>query len=67
MRDSLVNPFNAQAGGNLHIQGNLGVDIFALNHPASGLFSGMNMVIRSDNTITGDAHYTTGGSFRLNI
>ncbi|MEH2180666.1 filamentous hemagglutinin N-terminal domain-containing protein [Nostoc sp.] len=65
VRDGSEKPFIAQAGGDLLIQGNQGVDIFALNHPASGLFSGKNMVLRSANTVGGDAHYTTGGSFRI--
>jgi CHAT domain-containing protein len=55
----------ARAGGELLIQGNLGVDIFALNNPASGLFSGGDMVLRSANTVSGDAYYTTGGNFRI--
>ncbi len=65
VRDSSEKPFIAQAGGDLLIQGNQGVDIFALNHPTSGLFSGKDMVLRSANTVGGDAHYTTGGSFRI--
>ena len=65
IRDSVVNPFVAQAGGNLTIQGNQGIDIFALNHPASGLVSGGDMVLRSANTVGGDAHYWTGGNFRI--
>ncbi len=47
------------------VQGNQGVDIFALNHPDSGFFSGGDMVLRSANTIGGDAHYTSGGNFRI--
>jgi filamentous hemagglutinin family protein len=65
VRDSQANPFIAQAGGRLYLQGNQRVDIFALNHPASGFFSGGDMVLRSGNTIGGDAHYTTGGNFRI--
>jgi filamentous hemagglutinin family protein len=40
IRDSITNPFIAYAGGKLLIQGNQFIDIFALNHPQSGLFSG---------------------------
>ncbi|HEY9606501.1 MAG TPA: filamentous hemagglutinin N-terminal domain-containing protein, partial [Allocoleopsis sp.] len=65
VRDSVTTPFIASAEGQLLIQGNQGVDIFALNHPESGLFSGGDMVLRSANTVGGDAHYTTGGSFRI--
>ncbi len=65
VRDSVANPFVAYAGGNLTVQGNQAVDIFALNHPSSGLVSGGDMVLRSANTVGGDAHYWTGGSFRI--
>jgi filamentous hemagglutinin family protein len=65
IRDSLTNPFIASAQGQLLAQGNQAVDIFALNHPASGFFSGGNTVLRSANTVGGDAHYTAGGSFRI--
>lgn len=65
VRDSITNPFIASAGGTLAVQGNQTVDIFALNHPDSGLFSRGNMVLRSANTVGGDAHYWSGGSFRI--
>ncbi len=65
VRDTAANPFIASAGGQLRIQGNERVDIFALNHPDSGLFSGGDMVLRSANTVGGDAHYSAGGSFRI--
>lgn len=47
------------------MQGNQGVDIFTLNHPESGFFSGGDMVLRSADTVGDDAHYWTGGSFRI--
>jgi filamentous hemagglutinin family protein len=65
MRDSVTNPFLAYAGGNLTVQGNQYVDIFALSHPSSGLVSERDMVLRSANTVGGDAHYWTGGNFRI--
>ena len=65
VRDSAAIPFIASAGGNLLVQGNHRVDIFALTHPESGLFSGGDMVLRSTNTVGGDAHYWSGGSFRI--
>ena len=65
VRDSAANPFIAQAGGKLYLQGNQGVDIFALNHPASGFFSGGDMTLRSGNTVSGDTHFTAGGNFRI--
>ena len=65
VRDSVANPFVAQAGGNLLVQGKQGVDIFALNNSSSGLFSGGDLILRSANTVGGDAHYWAGGNFRI--
>lgn len=65
IRDSVSAPFIAQASGKLVVQGNQAIDIFALNHANSGLFSGGDMLLRSPNAITGDAHYWTGGNFRI--
>ncbi|MCU0532435.1 MAG: filamentous hemagglutinin N-terminal domain-containing protein [Hydrococcus sp. Prado102] len=65
IRDSQTNPFIAIAGGQLLIQGVRHVDIFALNHPNSGLFSYSDMVLRSTNTVGGDAHYWSSGNFRI--
>ncbi|MBW4691230.1 MAG: filamentous hemagglutinin N-terminal domain-containing protein [Lyngbya sp. HA4199-MV5] len=62
IRDSATNPFIASAGRNLLVQGDRLVDIFALNHPNSGLFSGGNMVLRSAAPIIGDSHFTSGGN-----
>ncbi|QLE59829.1 filamentous hemagglutinin N-terminal domain-containing protein [Nostoc sp. TCL26-01] len=65
VRDSVEQPFIAAAGNQLLIQGNRFVDIFALYHVNSGLFSGGDMVLRSANTVGGDAHYWSGGNFRI--
>lgn len=65
IRDSATNPFIAQSRRNLVIQGNQEVDVFALNHPNSGLFSGKDMTLRSANDVLGDSHYQTGGNFRI--
>ncbi len=65
VRDSVENPFIAAAEGELLVQGNQEVDIFALNHPESGLFSGGALVLRSANSVGGDAHYWSGGDFRI--
>jgi filamentous hemagglutinin family protein len=65
IRDTTANPFIAAANDQLLIQGNQTIDIFALNHPNSGLFSGGDMVLRSSNQVGGDAHYWSGGNFRI--
>ena len=65
VRDSVTNPLIAASGGQLLVQGNQGVDIFALNHPESGLFSGGDMVLRSANSVIGDAHYQSSSNFRV--
>lgn len=65
VRDSATTPFVASAGGQLLVQGDQAVDIFALNHPDSGFFSGGDLVLRSANTVSGDAHYWSGGNFRV--
>ncbi|NEO44723.1 MAG: filamentous hemagglutinin N-terminal domain-containing protein, partial [Moorea sp. SIO4A3] len=65
IRDSVIAPFIAAARGQFLVQGNEAVDIFALNHPDSGLFSGGDMVLQSPSQVGGDAHYWSGGSFRI--
>lgn len=65
IRDSTLRAFRAEAGAALLVQGNQAVDIFALNHPASGFFAGGDLVVRSAGAIAGDAHFTTGGNFRI--
>ena len=65
VRDSVNNPFVAQAGGNLTIQGNKGIDILALNHPQTPFVSGGNLSLVSDGIISGDAHFTSGGNFSI--
>ncbi|MBV6622426.1 MAG: filamentous hemagglutinin N-terminal domain-containing protein [Rivularia sp. (in: Bacteria)] len=65
VRDSLEKPFMAAANGNLSIQGKKSVDIFALNHPSSGLFSAGNMTLSSANPVIGDIHFWSGGNFQI--
>jgi len=65
IRDSTAQPFIAAAGGEMLVQGDHSVDIFALNHASSGLFSGGDMILRSADTVSGDAHYWSGGSFQI--
>jgi hypothetical protein len=65
VRDSQTSPFLAQAGGNLYIQANQGIDILALNHPQTPFVSGGNLSLVSDGNISGDAHFASGGSFSI--
>ncbi|WP_181280589.1 beta strand repeat-containing protein [Aphanothece hegewaldii] len=65
IRDSVISPFIAASGGNLLLQGNQNVDIYALNHPQSGIVSGKDLLLRSTNAVSGDAHYWSGGSFKI--
>ena len=63
--DRLTKPFIASAGNNLLLQGNQSLDIFALNHPDSGLFSGNDLVLKSSTPVLGDARYFSGGNFKI--
>ena len=65
IRDTAISPFFAVAGRDLLIQGNQLVDIFALNHPNSGLWSGRDIVLRSQNPAIGDAHFYAGGNLKI--
>ncbi|MDY6785677.1 MAG: filamentous hemagglutinin N-terminal domain-containing protein [Cyanobacteriota bacterium] len=64
VRDSANRAFAATAGGELQARGNK-IDIFALNHPASGFFSGADMILRSPNSIGANAQFSSGGNFFL--
>ncbi|MEM9217102.1 MAG: filamentous hemagglutinin N-terminal domain-containing protein [Cyanobacteria bacterium P01_F01_bin.150] len=65
MRDRPDQPFGVLAGGELRVRGEEAIDIFTLNHPESGLFSGGDMVFQSANPVGGDAHFSTGGNFQI--
>ncbi|NEQ44307.1 MAG: filamentous hemagglutinin N-terminal domain-containing protein [Leptolyngbya sp. SIOISBB] len=65
IRDTAEVPFIGFAGGDLLVQGNEQVDIVALSHPDSGLYSYGDMVLRSANPVGGDAHYWSAGSFQV--
>ena len=65
IRDATATPFVAFAGDDLLVQGNQEISIVALSHPESGLFSYGDMALRSDTPVGGDAHYFSGGSFRV--
>ncbi|PZU96563.1 MAG: hypothetical protein DCE90_09630 [Pseudanabaena sp.] len=65
VRDSIERPFIADAGGRLTVQGDRLIDIFALNSADSGFYAGSDLTLRSNNTAIGDAHYYSGGNFKI--
>lgn len=65
IRDSLETPLILASGKDLLIQGNNLIDIFTLNNNNSGLYSGGNILLRSNNNVVGDAHYYSGGNFKI--
>jgi len=65
IRDATDAKFVALAGGDLLVQGNQHVDIVALSHPDSGLSAYGDLVLRSANPVSGDAHYWSAGNFRV--
>ncbi|WP_299404415.1 filamentous hemagglutinin N-terminal domain-containing protein [Acaryochloris sp. IP29b_bin.148] len=64
-QDQISQPAILSAGRHLQLQGNQAIDLFAIRHPDSGLFSGGDMVLRSAHPVGGDAHYFSGGHFRI--
>lgn len=64
IRDTVENPFFAVSGLDLLIQGN-NIDIFALNNVNSAIASYGNLTLKSPNPVIGDAHYYSGGNFRI--
>jgi hypothetical protein len=69
MRDSIETLLDVQAGGNLKIQGNQGVDILAINHANAALRSGgdLSLASNSDNGISADGYFITVEIFPLLI
>ncbi|MEH2247483.1 beta strand repeat-containing protein [Nostoc sp.] len=65
IRDAVTTPFIASAGRDLTIQGNQGVDIFTLNHLQSRFQSFGKLSLVSNGTISGDAHFFSGGEFQI--
>ncbi|MGC9502741.1 CHAT domain-containing protein [Baaleninema sp.] len=65
VRDSFAHPVSLHAGGDLWIQGTRGIDLLALNHPLVPFVSGGNLTLVSDGTISGDAHFFSGGRFSM--
>ncbi|WP_445242295.1 CHAT domain-containing protein [Microcoleus sp. S13_C5] len=58
-------PFRAIARGNLTIQGNQNIDIFALNYPSPAFQSSGNITLLSNGTVSGDAHFAARGNFSI--
>ena len=67
VRDSVTNPFLAQAGGNLYIQGDRSIDVLALNHAQTPFISGGKLSFVSDGNISLDAHAASGSFEILNL
>jgi len=68
VREEVTTPFVAVSGGNLTIEGNNGIDILALSPLSPGGFafqSGGNLSLISDGIISGDARFSSGGSFSV--
>ncbi|MBD2440155.1 CHAT domain-containing protein [Nostoc sp. FACHB-110] len=66
VRDSVAKNFSAIAGGNLTLQGNQKIDIFAINHlDQTPFISSGNLTLISDGPISLDAHFASGGNFAI--
>ena len=65
LRDRTTQPLIITAQDELWVRGDQTVDIFALNHPQSGLFAGDDLVLQSENAVLGDARYGSGGNFQI--
>ncbi|MBD2125261.1 filamentous hemagglutinin N-terminal domain-containing protein [Microcoleus sp. FACHB-1] len=65
VRDTAEQPFIAQAGGNLKIQGTNKIDVYALNNPETRLQSGGNFTLVSEGDISTDAHIASSGNFSI--
>ncbi|WP_445242196.1 CHAT domain-containing protein [Microcoleus sp. Pol17_C1] len=59
------NAFRAIAGGNLTIQGNQNIDIFALNYPSPAFQSSGDITLLSNGNVSGDAHFAAGGNVSI--
>ncbi|NJM48690.1 MAG: filamentous hemagglutinin N-terminal domain-containing protein, partial [Alkalinema sp. RU_4_3] len=66
IRDTVTTPFLAKSAGSLTIQGDRGIDILALSHPNYTPFvSGGALSLIGDGTISGDAQFSSGGTFQI--
>jgi hypothetical protein len=65
VRDSVEQPFIAQSGGNIKIQGTDKIDIYALKNPETRIQSGGNFTLVSNGNISTDAHIVSSGDFSI--
>ncbi|AFZ18160.1 two-partner secretion domain-containing protein [Allocoleopsis franciscana] len=65
VRDSAEQPFIAEVGGNLLIEGDNNIDIYALNHPQTHIYSGNDFTLVSNGDISTDAHFASNGQFSI--
>ena len=66
MRDSVKTPLVISSGGNLKIQGNNAIDIFALNHSnITPFISSGNLDLLSNGNVSFDSHSYSGGGFSI--
>ncbi|AFY91938.1 filamentous hemagglutinin N-terminal domain-containing protein [Chamaesiphon minutus] len=65
IKDSQQDPLKITVDGRLLIQGDRQIDIFALNNPNSNLSASGDLTLRSRNNVGGDAHFSTGGNFKI--
>ncbi len=65
IQDSLTAPFTVSAGGDLLIQGNQGINIFALSNPASLFQSNGNLSLVSDRSINANGQFNAGGTLAI--
>ena len=65
VRDSVEQPFIAQSGGNIKIQGTDKIDIYALNNPETRIQSGGHFMLVSNGDISTDAHIASSGNLSI--
>ncbi|MEB3292344.1 MAG: filamentous hemagglutinin N-terminal domain-containing protein, partial [Synechococcales bacterium] len=65
IRDSVTAPFMANAGRNLTIQGDRGLDILTLSNVQSRIQSGSDLTLISNGSISGDTHFFSGGNLSM--
>ncbi len=65
IKDTAQYPLNITVDGQLLIQGDGKIDIFALNNPNTNISAIGDLTLRSSTTVGGDAHFGTGGNFKI--